>query len=142
MVPGLNQPYHHFFEDCGLEPVEVSALKPVLINTGHIASKDDKGLSKKVITIKKAAIEHPFHGRDIFGSLLSDAEQEAISRIQGVGDSITIASIELLGIEGLSIPIVIPIPAQVKEFATHSLEDFFTNIRNTRAQYVEVRVWE
>ena len=131
-----------YFEDCGLEPVKVNALKPVLINTGHIASKEDKSLSKRLITIKKAAIEHSFHSRDIFGSLLTDAEQEAISKIEGMGDSLTIASIELLGIEGMSIPIIIPIPEQAKQFATNSIEDLFNNIRDARAQYVEVRVWE
>ena len=79
---------------------------------------------------------------DLFTSLLSDAERSAIDQVEGLGDSIEIASIELLGDDGPSIPITIPLPEEAKRYGIGMIQDMFDRIRSLYAQTTGVRAWE
>ena len=106
----------------GLQPAEVGALKPVLVNSGHVASRGEDGFASGYLSVKKTVIAHPLASTNLFSALLSDAEREAVSRIEGLGDSVEIASLELTD-HGPSIPITVPLPPEVKQLAVGSLSD-------------------
>ena len=126
----------------GLEPVDLEALKPVLVNSAHIAAKDDGGPVSGLVSIKRRIVAHPLNSTDLFSSLLSDAESAAIEQVNGLGDSIEIASIELLGDSGPAIPVTIPLPEAARQFGIGTIEEVFGRIRSTYAQVTGVRVWE
>ena len=128
-------------EGVGMQPAKVEALKPVLVNSAHVAEEDEGQFSKSLVYIKKRVIEHPLRSTDIFSSLLTDAESEAIDDVRGLGDSFDVASIELLG-GGPSLPITIPLPDKLKEFGIDAIRGFFDDVRSIYAETTGVRVWE
>jgi len=62
--------------------------------------------------------------------------------VEGLGDSIDIASVELLGEGGPSVPITIPLPAEVREFGIGAIQGVFDQIRAYYIEVTGVRVWE
>ena len=68
--------------------------------------------------------------------------QEAVSRIDGLGDSVEIASIELLGGAGPTIPVTIPIPAEVKDASKGFVSGIVDQVRSFYFEVTGVRVWE
>ena len=129
-------------EDVGLQPAEVGALKPVLVNSGHVAAKGEGSFASGYLSVKQHIVAHPLMSADLFSSVLNDAERTAIGQLEGLGDSVEIASIELVGEGGPSIPIVIPIPDSVKSQGVTAIQGLFDRIRSFQAETVGVRVWE
>ena len=130
------------FEGVGLQPPALDALKPVLVNSAHVAAKDDGHFGRALVSAKARIIAHPLYSTDLFSSLLTDAERSAVEQVEGLGDSIEITSIELFGDAGPSIPITIPLPDKVKEFGVSTIQGFFDRIRSLYAEMSGVRVWE
>ena len=129
-------------DDVGLEPAKLEALKPVLVNSAHVAAKDDGRLASGLVSVKQRVIAHPLNSTDLFSSLLSDAENAAVAQVNELGDPIEIASIELLGDAGPSIPLTIPLPEEAKQFGVGAIQGAFERIRSTYAQITGVRAWE
>ena len=128
-------------EAIGLQPAEVGALKPVLVNSGHVAAKGD-GQAGGFLAVKQRIVAHPAMSTDLFGSVLTEAERLAVDAIQDTGDSIEIASIELLGEGGPSIPVTIPIPESVKAYGIATVQGLFGRIRSYYVETTGVSVWE
>ena len=128
-------------ETVGLQPAKVGALKAVLVNSGHVAAKGD-GQAAELLAVKKRVIVHPLMSTDLFSSVLTDAEQQALAQIDSLGDSIQIASIELLGEGGPTIPIIIPLPDAAKAYGIAAVQGLFARLRSYYMQTMEVRVWE
>lgn len=129
-------------EGLGLQPAEIGALKPVLVNSGHVAAKSDGSLAGGCLSAKQGIAAHPSGSTDLFSGILGGVEQEAVEGIEGMGDTIEVASIDLLGDGGLSIPIRIPLPASAKESAVSAIQDLFARIRGFYVEATGVRVWE
>ena len=125
----------------GLQPAKVGALKPVLVNSGHVAAKSE-GQAGNWLAVKQRIIAHPAMSTDLFSSALSEAERIAVAHVEGLGDSFQIASIELLGEGGPSLPITIPIPPQAKEYGISAIQGLIGRIRSYYVQTTGVRVWE
>ena len=125
----------------GLQPAEVGALKPVLVNSGHVAAKSESGMAR-LVSIKQRVVAHPMMSTDLFASVLTDAEQTALARINAMGDSFTIASVELLGEGGPAIPITIPIPQPVKDYGLSAVQSLFGRVRSFYIETTGVRIWE
>lgn len=128
--------------DIGLEPAKLEALKPVLVNSVHVAQKDDGALASGLVSIKQRVIAHPLSSTSLFSSLLSDAEKSAIAQVDGLGDSIEIASIELFGGAGPSIPLTIPLPEEAKRFGVGAIQSLFDRVRSACGELTGVRAWE
>lgn len=126
----------------GLEPAKLEALKPVLVNSAHVESKDDGALSSNMLAVKKRVVAHPLYSTDLFSSFLDDAEKAAMGKVSGLEDTIEIASIKLLGKSGPTIPITIPIPAEAKQFGVGAIQGFFDQVRAFYAKTTGIRVWE
>ena len=129
-------------EAVGLEPVELGALKPVLVNTAHVAAKGEGELSSKLLQIKAVVVSVPLMSADLLTSLIGAAEDSALERLDGLGDSIEVANIELLGPGGPSIPISIPIPEAVRNVAISTVQNAFDRVRHTYATTTGVRPWD
>ena len=129
-------------EGVGLQPAKIEVLKPVLVNSAHVAAKDDGRFGKALVSIKERVIAHPLYSTDLFSAILTDVERQAIERVEGLGDSIDIASVELLGEGGPSVPITIPLPAEVREFGIGAIQGVFDQIRAYYIEVTGVRVWE
>lgn len=126
----------------GLQPAELAALKPVLVNSGHVAEKDSSRMGSGLTAMKAQVLAHPLYSTDFFSALLTDAEKNAIAQIEDLGDRVEVASIELFGEGGPSIPITIPLPAEAKRYGIATLQGLFDRIRDYHAEAVEVRAWE
>lgn len=129
-------------EGVGLQPAEVGALKPVLVNSAHVAAKGEGSFASGYIAVKQRIVAHPLTSADLFSSLLTEAECLALAQVEGIGDSVQIASIELLGEGGPSIPITIPLPAAVKSQGAAAVQDLFARLRSFYVDVTGVRVWE
>ena len=128
-------------EGVGLKPAQMGSLKPLLVNSAHVAAKDDGTFAARYLSVKKQVVAHPLMSTDLFSALLGDAEQTAVSQIDELGSSVEIASIELVD-GGASIPITIPIPQEAHDWATSAVADLFGRLRSFYADTVEVRAWE
>ncbi len=128
--------------DLGLQPAEVGALKPVLVNSAHVAAKGEGSFASGYMSIKQQIVAHPLMSTDLFSAVLTDAEQTALDQVEGLGDSIEIASIELLGEGGFSIPITIPLPESVRAQGVAAIQDLFSRLRSYYVETTGVRVWE
>ena len=87
-------------ETVGLQPARIGALKPVLVNTGLVASAEENAWSAGFLTVKRAAGQMAAAGEAISSvvQLLGMAGQENAGgeELPGEGIVITIAQ-ELLG---------------------------------------------
>ena len=126
----------------GLEPAELGALKPVLVNSVYVAAKDDGAFGGRLVSMKQTVYAHPLQSTDLFGSLLTGVEQQALSAVEGLGDSIDIASIELTGDDGTAIPVSIALPEPVKETTVDIVSGLFERIRSYYVEVTGVRIWE
>ena len=79
---------------------------------------------------------------DLFASVLTEAERAALARVDDLGDSVEIASIELLGEGGPSIPVTIPLPAAAKEYGKSAILVLFARVRSFYVEATGVRIWE
>ena len=129
-------------ESVGLQPAEVGALKPVLVNSGHVAAKGEGSFTSGYLSVKQRIVAHPLMSTDLFSSLLTDAERVALDRIDGLGDSVEIASVELMGPGGPSLPVVIPLPDSAKAQGAAFVQGLFEQVRSFYAETTGVRVWE
>ena len=107
-----------------------------------MAARDDGSVGSNLVAVKQRLIAHPVGSTDLFSAFVSDAESATIGHIEGLGDTIEIASIELFGASGPSIPITIPLPSAVKQFGIGALQELFAEVRSYHAQTAEVRAWE
>ena len=126
----------------GMQPAEVGALKPVLVNSSHVAEKGEGSFASGYLSVKQHIVAHPLMSTDLFSSLLTEAERTALEQIEGFGDSVDIASIELLGEGGPSIPITIPLPSFVKSESAAFVQGLFDQVRAFYFETTGVRVWE
>lgn len=128
--------------DVGLQPAQVGALKPVLVNSAHVAAKGEGSAASGYLAMKQRIVAHPLMSTDLFASLLTDAERTALDAIDNMGDSVEIASIELLGEGGPAIPITIPLPDAVKAQGVSAVEGLFARLRSFYVETTGVRIWE
>lgn len=126
----------------GLEPAKLDALKPVLVNSAHVASADETAFSARLLSVKEHVITHPSESTDAFVSIIDGVEKSVLESIAFADGRVPIASIEVLGEEGPSIPITIALPPGVKSLASGFVENVIGEIRSLYVRVSGVRVWE
>ena len=129
-------------EDAGLQPAQVGALKALIVNSGHVAARGGDGFAARYLHMKQQVIAHPLSSTGLFSSLLNDAEQQALDQIEGLGSSVQIASIELFGPSGPSLPVTVPLPGFALGYAASGVQGLFDRVRSVYADVTGVRVWE
>ena len=129
-------------EGVGLQPAEIGALKAVLVNSGHVASKGAGSFASGYVTVKKRVIAYPASSTDLFSSVLTSAEAAAVQSVEDMAGSVEIASIELLGEGGPAVPVTIPLPAAATSFAVTGIHNLFGRLRSFYVETTGVRTWE
>ena len=125
----------------GLAPAELDALKPVLVNSAHVAERDEGAFGARLLSLKEQAIEHPLGSNDVFASIVGTVEAEAVEGIQGFDGTIEIAEIELWD-GGPSFPVKVALPQAAKDAAADLVQRAADGLRGVYAQVTGVRVWE
>lgn len=128
-------------ESLGFGPIDLRAQKAVLVNSSYVAEADESGFGVAYTGFKAWVIQAASGADDLFSMVLSDAEREALEQVQAMGDAIDLGSIELLGPQGPSIPITLPLPAAAKEFGVGLVQQLFDRIRALRPQGTGQVVW-
>lgn len=125
----------------GLAPAELDALKPVLVNSAHVAARDEGAFGARLLSLKEQAIAHPLGSNDVFATIVGTVETEVVEGIQGFDGSVEIAVIELWD-GGPSFPVSIALPQAAKDAASDLVQRVADGLRGVYAQVTGVRVWE
>lgn len=130
-------------EMVGLEPANLASRKPALVNTAHVLMADDSNFSAGLIEVKQSYLALEGNGSGgLFSDAVSHIEAAALESVDDFGDEIVIASIELLGEEGPSIPLTISLPASVKGVAKGFIADIIDRLRGVESSLTGLRRWE
>lgn len=130
-------------QGAGLEPVELAAYKPVLVNTYHVASNDDGSLSYGLLGAKSAYSQAAGSATgNPLSVLVGVGAGQLQSDIDALGDGIVVARIEFMGASGPGIDIRIPLPAAVSAGAKGLIDSAVATIQGIVAQGGVQRRWE
>ncbi len=102
-------------EQVGLEPADLTSYKPILANTYQVASQDGSIFSRALLGSKKVAAHIPASAVNPVGAAIDATASFAEERIDGIDDEMEIATIEILGEGGPSLPVKVPLPPAVKK---------------------------
>lgn len=126
----------------GLEPAKLGALKPVLVNSAHVAGADGTAFSARFLAVKAQAVAHPLASTDLFSSVVTSAEAAAIEGIASLDGTVEIASVRLFGDGGPEIPLTIALPQAARDAAADLVSSAADAVRSVYAQVTGVRTWE
>ncbi len=132
------------FESCagslGLQPAKLDALRPVTVNTEHVASTDDEGFSVRFLAVKRAALAATDPSA-LFSSVLEKVGGVALSRLSEGGGTLEIATIEF-PVGGFSVPVTITLPPSVTEAADGLVNWVIDGLQSVGSSLSGTRVWE
>lgn len=122
----------------GLEPANLNALKPAVLNTGHVTSDSNDAFS---INYRKARSQS-LSMSSSSGGLFSGLSSWASEKIKGLGGSeITIAEIDF-PIGDSKIPIVISLPGSIAEVSGEVVSGGIQQIEALVSSASGTRVWQ
>lgn len=126
--------------ELGLEPIDLSPQKAVLVNTAHILRADDSNFSARLLSTKEKVLSYQ-DADELFASTIGEAKSAVTDAIEGAEFTIEIATIEI--VQGsLEIPITITLPRSVKEAATGLVEQSFAALEGAIAKVAPSRRWQ
>lgn len=124
----------------GLEPASLDALRPVLVNSAHVAAADeDQAACARLLELKRVAVEHPLASNDAFTAVVGATERSLFAQVDGLGDTVEVATVD---IEGTAIPVTVALPPCVKEFSKGAIERIAGTLLAVRASVTGVRPWD
>lgn len=128
------------FGALGLEPANLHALKPVLVNSGHITAGDGGAFSIAFQRAKRQALSVSSPTGALFSGLVDDIEAEAYDQLDALGEGVVVAVVEFpLG--GLSVPLKLALPPLLVQEGKGFIEQSFDALRSVMASAVGERVW-
>lgn len=125
----------------GLQPAKLDALKPVLVNSAHVAKKGNSSFGAQLLEVKAEAVRNPSSSTDLVSSVVGSAETGLLERIDGLADGMELADIQLFD-DGPSFTIRIALPPAMEEGAQSLVSGAADAIRGLYANMTGVRVWE
>lgn len=129
------------FESIGLQSANLDALRPVVVNTAHVAQAGEgSSFCARLLEMKRQAVEHPLMSNGVFSSLAASVRRDALASIDAAGDSIEIASIGIGG--SSSVPIEIALPPAVKTYAKGAVETMIDQVLSLYASVTGIRPWD
>ncbi|WP_165247793.1 molybdenum cofactor biosynthesis enzyme [Adlercreutzia sp. ZJ141] len=126
-------------EGAGLQPADLDAVKPLLVNSHHVASNGEGTFCATLLSVKQRAATD---SGGLFSMLVGGVEQAAVEAVSTNGGKIEVATISILGPNGPQVPIEIALPPPVADAATGLIHRIADGIRGVYAQVVGVKVWE
>ena len=127
----------------GLEPAELAAWKPVLVNTYHVASQDQGSFAQGLVNAKSAyaGIRGRATGNPL-SALVGAVGGQAVSALEGLEQDFVIARIELFGEGGPGVDIRIALPPAVTQGAIGLVDGMVESIQDAIGAQEAMRRWE
>lgn len=127
--------------EAGLEPVELHAYKPVLVNTSHVLQADSGSFAQTLldakVTFSRVSVSaSPLAG--VIGAAEPLAEDAAVS----AEEELLVATVELLGIDSASMPFSIALPPSVRQTTVSTVQSVFARLQGLASSASGVRRWE
>lgn len=126
----------------GLEPMELAAWKPVLVNTYHVASADDGAFSRGLVAAKDAygkargqATGNPL------AVLVGVAGGRAVGEVEDLEEGFVVAQIKFLGEAGPAIDVRIALPQSASDGAQGAIDSAVEAIQGALNEGEAVRPW-
>jgi hypothetical protein len=105
----------------GLEPANLDALRPVVVNTAHVAGAvDDSAVCARLLELKRVAVENPLASNDPFSAIVSAVGRRGSQAIESSDGKIEVATFDL-GEGSGSIPVTITLPQAAKDAAADAV---------------------
>lgn len=101
-----------FVESAGLQPAELGAPKPVVVNTAHVASADDSPFSQAYSQAQREAVSEPGSSAGSLPSAFAGLDASLVEGKGSLGTSFEIARVELFGSGGPAVWIDFAVPGQ------------------------------
>ncbi|MBO4365417.1 MAG: molybdenum cofactor biosynthesis enzyme [Eggerthellaceae bacterium] len=127
--------------EAGLEPVQLHAFKPVLVNSSHVLQADSGSFAQGLLSVKTAYASVSVSASPLAGAL-GAVEPLAADAVVDAEDELVIATVELLGIDSASIPFSIALPPAVRQATTSVVESVFSQLQGIASSGSGVRRWE
>lgn len=124
-------------QDAGLEPANLNALKPALLNTGHVSESDEGAFAVRFRQVKAQALSGSSSGSLV--SALAGGLPDAVVQVLSE-TTVTIAEIEF-PVGGVTIPLEITLPQSAAEAAGGLVEQCIAAIDGAVASAMGVRQW-
>ena len=128
-------------EQLGLEPANLNALKPVLVNTAHVAELDDGSFAAELLELKTLAIDNASALDGGIDSLLGIAGDALGDAFVDATDSIEIATLELYE-DGPSVTIEFALPSAIQDAATNLIDEAVASLGDIVSELTGVTIWE
>ncbi len=132
-----------FMEGAGLQPAELDAPKPALVNTAHVAAAGGGSFAEKFAEVQRNAVATSESASgDAFSAVVAGVEDRVIEGLDGWDGTIEIARIELLGSDGPSIPVEITVPQRIVDIGRDVVAGAADALRGLVGSITGVRQWE
>lgn len=128
-------------EAAGFAPANLDALRPVIVNTAHVAAVDDGAFSARLLELKRVAIENPLSSNDPFAALARAVGARASDEIESSDGTIEVATFDFGG-GGSRIPITIALPDAVKDAAPGFVDRLTETLIDVHSSLSGARPWD
>lgn len=128
-------------ETAGLQPAELDVLKPVAVNTAHVARAADDGIAVRYAAVQQRARSASTSSCDLFVGIVDGMEREAYDAIEEAGEGLVVAELEF-PVGGFKVPIRLTLPPAVKDAANGLVEDAAEALRGLYGSIVGLRAWQ
>lgn len=131
--------YLEAIETVGLQPADLDAAKPVVVNSYHVASQGDGAFCATLVGAKKAAsLTVP----DVFSALASRASGGVVEGISADGSKVKIATVAILGTGGPDVTLELALPAPLAKATSGLMDGAARALSGIAARISGVREWE
>lgn len=128
-------------EAVGLQPANLDALRPVVVNAAHVAAAgEDNAFCARLLELKRQAIAHPLMSNGVLSSIAATVRRDVLAGIDSA-DSVEIASVDIGG-NGWSQPIEISLPPAAKEYAKGAIGRVIDQMTTLYGSVTGVRPWD
>ncbi len=134
------QALESLIETVGLQPADLDALKPVLVNTSHIASADDTTFSVTYQSVQNAALSMSSSSTGLFSSLSEFVDSTAGDILSKIEDGIEIAVVEF-PIGDITLPITLTLPSAITDSTKGLVEQCVEAISSLSETILGVKEW-
>ena len=125
----------------GLEPVELFAYKPVLVNSSHVLQADSGSFAQTLLDAKVTFSRVSISDSPL-SSVIGAAEPLAEDAAVEMEEELLVATIELLGVDSASMPFSIALPSSVKQTTVSVVQSAFTRLQGLASSVSGVRRWQ
>ena len=132
--------FQETMEQLGLQPARLKALKPVIANTGSVASACDDDVARGYVQLQQDALENAA-ALDSVMTWSSRTLSLANKGISLVGDSVEVASFCPFGESGPCFTLCVPLPAGVQNRIDDVLRDAASGIQGLVRQVEGLSRW-